>query len=45
MTGSLVICLIGLPIGVRLRLPVVWGLAIAGIIIAGLKLASLRKAP
>ncbi len=45
LTGGLIICLIGLPIGFALRLPVVWGLAILGIVIAGLKLALLRKAP
>jgi hypothetical protein len=45
LTGALIDCIIGLPIGVVLWLPVVRGLAIAGIIIAGLKLASLREAP
>jgi hypothetical protein len=44
LTGSLIICLIGLPIGLLLRLPFVWGLAIAGIIIAGAKLMAMIKA-
>jgi hypothetical protein len=33
-----------LPIGLLLRLPFVWGLAIAGIIIAGAKLMAMIKA-
>ncbi len=45
LTGGLLLCLIGLPIGVVLGLPVVWGLAIAGIIIGGIKLLLLKPAP
>jgi hypothetical protein len=45
LTGSFVICLLGLPSGILLQLPAVWGLAIAGGIIAGLRLAALRRAP
>jgi hypothetical protein len=44
LTGALIICLIGLPIGLLLRLPYVWGLAIAGIIIAGGKLMAMSEA-
>ena len=44
LTGGLIICLIGLPIGILLRIPYVWGLAIAGIIIASAKLAAMRGA-
>ena len=43
LTGSFILCLIGLPIGILLKLPYVWGLAIAGIIIAGAKLMTLSK--
>ena len=44
LTGSLILCLIGLPIGILLRLPYVCGLAILGIIVAGAKLARMRRA-
>jgi hypothetical protein len=43
LTGAFITCLIGLPIGILLKLPFVWGLAIAGIIIAGAKLMALSK--
>ncbi len=43
LTGWFIICLIGLPVGLLLNIPYVWGLAIAGIIIAGAKLLALRK--
>ena len=43
LTGGLWLCLIGLPVGLYLRLPYVWGLALAGIAIAGIKLYTLHK--
>ncbi|HNU50196.1 MAG TPA: zinc ribbon domain-containing protein [Verrucomicrobiota bacterium] len=42
LTGGLILCLIGLPVGILLRLPYVWGLAILGIIVATAKLAAMR---
>jgi hypothetical protein len=44
LKGALIICLVGLPIGILLRLPYVWGLAIAGIIIASARLMAPGKA-
>ncbi len=44
LTGGLIICIIGLPIGILLRIPYVWGLAILGIIVAGAKLAAMKRA-
>jgi hypothetical protein len=44
LAGALIICLIGLPIGILLRLPYVWVLAILGIIVAGAKLAKMGRA-
>ncbi len=38
-----VVSIIGLPIGVALRLPVVSGLAILGIVIGGIKIALRRS--
>ena len=43
LTGGLILCLFGLPIGLLLNIPYVWGLAIAGIVIAGAKLITLSK--
>jgi hypothetical protein len=43
LRGGLVICLLGLPVGLLLDIPYVWGLAIVGIIIAGAKLMALSK--
>jgi hypothetical protein len=37
-TGTLVLCLIAIPIGLSLELPGVWGLAILGVIISGVAL-------
>jgi hypothetical protein len=37
------LCLIGLPVGLYLRFPYVWGLALAGIAVAGFKLYALRR--
>lgn len=42
LTGALIACLIGLPVGMVLRLPYVWGLALLGIIVASVKLAMMR---
>jgi hypothetical protein len=35
---ALVVSIIGLPVGIALDLPYVWGLSIAGIVVAGLGL-------
>ena len=43
LTGGFIVCLLGLPIGLLLNLPYIWGLVIAGIIIAGAKLMALSK--
>lgn len=43
LTGALWLCLIGLPVGLLLRLPYVWGLAVAGIVLAGIKLYTLHS--
>lgn len=37
------VSVIGLPVGLILGMPIVWGLAIAGILIGGFKLWSLRN--
>ncbi|MFH1921190.1 MAG: hypothetical protein ABIP48_15080 [Planctomycetota bacterium] len=39
----LIVCAIGLPVGIAMELPYVWGLSIAGIVIAGFKLTVMRK--
>jgi hypothetical protein len=38
-----VVSIIGLPVGILLRLPVVWGLAIVGIVIGGIKILLRRS--
>jgi hypothetical protein len=38
LIGTLFLCLIGLLVGIAMKLPAVWGLSIAGIVIAGFKL-------
>ena len=43
MTGSLVLCLIGLPVGLILKLPFVWGLSILGLIIGPIKLSRIES--
>jgi hypothetical protein len=40
---SLFICIVGLPVGLYLKLPYVWLLSIAGLIISIIKLKSLNK--
>lgn len=40
LIGTLILCIIGLPVGLAMSLPYVWGLSIAGIVIAGFKLRS-----
>lgn len=42
LTGAQIICLFGLPIGIYLNLPHVWILSIVGIVVATLKLKSMR---
>ncbi len=43
LTGCLIVCIIGLPIGMVLRLPLVCALGILGIIVAAIKLAGMRS--
>ena len=38
LATCLILCIIGLPVGIAMDLPYVWGLAIAGIVIAGFRL-------
>ena len=38
-----VVSIIGLPIGILLRLPVVWGLAVLGIVVGGVKIVLRRS--
>ena len=40
LTRSLLLCIVGITIGIALKLPVVWGLALAGVAVAGIKLAT-----
>ncbi|MBN2271416.1 MAG: hypothetical protein JXN61_12425 [Sedimentisphaerales bacterium] len=42
LTGGLALCAMGLPIGLALRLPYVWVLAILGMIVAPVKLSRIR---
>ena len=43
LTYSLIMCCIGLPVGIILKLTYVWALSIVGIIFASLKLAIIKK--
>jgi hypothetical protein len=43
LTGGLILCIIGVPAGLVLKLPYVWILAIVGIIVASVKLSTLKK--
>lgn len=43
LIGCLVICCLGLPIGMSLGLPHVWVLSIAGIVVASIKLSRMNK--
>jgi hypothetical protein len=42
LTFSLVSCIIGLPTGLMLKLPYVWGLSILGLIVAPMKLSQIE---
>ena len=42
LTGGLVICLIGLPAGLALHLPIVWILSIVRIVVAPIKLSRMK---
>ena len=42
LIGTLIICLIGLPVGLLLKIPYVWCLSIAGIVVAAAKLMPRR---
>lgn len=43
LTGSLILCIIGVPAGLALKLPYVWVLAIVGIVVASVKLFMMNK--
>jgi hypothetical protein len=43
LTYGFVASIIGLPIGILLGMPVVWGLSIAGIVVRGIQLWLLRR--
>jgi hypothetical protein len=43
MTGGLLICAVGLPVWLILKLPIVWGLSILGIIVALVKLSRTKS--
>lgn len=43
LTGSLVLCIAAVPIGLVLHLPYVWVLGIVGIIVGGWKLSKIRE--
>ncbi len=38
LTYGVVVSLIGIPVGILLKQPVVWGLAILGIVVGGIKM-------
>lgn len=42
LTFSLVICIIGLPVGLILEAPIVWGLSILGLIVDPIKLSRIE---
>jgi hypothetical protein len=42
LTAGLVICIIGLPIGIALGLPIVWILSIVGMVAAPIKLSRMK---
>ena len=43
LIGCMILCGAGLPIGLALELPRVWGLSILGLVVAGWKLGRLRR--
>lgn len=43
LIGCMVICCLGLPIGMSLGLPHVWVVSIAGIVVASIKLSRMNK--
>ncbi len=43
LIGSLIICILGVPIGLMLDLPLVWGLGILGIIVIPIKFHLINK--
>jgi hypothetical protein len=43
LTYSFVVSIIGLPVGIAMNLPYVWGLSIAGIIVGGIKLSGIKN--
>ena len=45
LTGGRIICIVGLPIGIALGLPYVWGLSIVGIAVTSIKLAIMKTLP
>jgi len=43
LIGSLIICILGVPFGLILELPLVWGLGILGIIVVPIKFHLINK--
>ena len=43
LIGGMIICWIGLPAGFILDLPLVWGLSIVGLVVAGIKMRLLNR--
>jgi hypothetical protein len=43
LIGSLIICILGIPFGLILELPLVWGLGILGIIVVPIKFHLINK--
>ena len=43
LTGSLVLCIAAVPIGLDLHVPYVWILGIVGMVVAGWKLSKIRE--
>ena len=43
LTGGLILCIIGFAVGLALKLPHVWVLAIVGTIVASVKLSTMKK--
>ena len=43
LTRVLIMCIIGLPIGIVLEIPYVWGLSIVGIVVGSIRLVTLKE--
>ena len=42
LTRLLILCIIAIPVGIIMKLPIVWILAIAGVIVAAIKLTLMK---